>query len=107
MYALADDGRIEVSGANGNSLAPSGWLDLTTIGSLAGPLARAIASGEDVWVDLKHVDFVDVACLRLLVEAARELASRRRRLVLASAPEPVQGMLRLLGFDEQEGLVLR
>lgn len=107
MYALAEDGRVDVAGANGNSLAPSGWLDLTTLGSLTGPLARAIASGEDVAVDLGRVEFVDVSCLRLFAEAARELAARRRRLVLTRAPEPVPGMLKLLGFDEQEGLVLQ
>jgi anti-anti-sigma regulatory factor len=80
---------------------------LTTLGSLTGPLARAIASGEDVAVDLGRVEFVDVSCLRLFAEAARELAARRRRLVLTRAPEPVPGMLKLLGFDEQEGLVLQ
>jgi anti-anti-sigma regulatory factor len=107
LYALDDDGRIAVAGANGNSLAPSGWLDLTTLGSLTGPLARAIASGEDVSIDLGAVEFVDVSCLRLFVEAARELAARRRRLMLARVPKPVPGMLKLLGFDEQEGLVLQ
>lgn len=107
MYALADDGRVEVSGAAGNSLAPSGWLDVTTLGSLTGPLARAIASGEDVLVDLGRVEFVDVSCLRLFAEAARELAARQQRLVLVSAPEPLPEMLKLLGFDEQEGLVLQ
>jgi anti-anti-sigma factor len=107
LYALADDGLIDVGGAGGSSLTPSGWLDLTTLGSLTGPLARAVASGEDVSVDLERVEFVDVSCLRLFVEAARELAARRRRLVLVRAREPVPGMLRLLGFDKQEGLVLQ
>jgi ABC-type transporter Mla MlaB component len=107
LYALADDGRIVVGGAGGSSLAPSGWLDVTTLGSLTGPLARAVASGEDVSVDLGRVEFVDVSCLRLFAEAARELAARRRRLVLARVPEPVPAMLRLLGFDEEEGLVLQ
>lgn len=107
LYALADDGRLGAGGTGDSSLAPSGWLDLTTLGSLTGPLARAVASGEDVSIDLGLVEFVDVSCLRLFAEAARELASRQRRLVLARAPEHVPGMLHLLGFDRQEGLVLQ
>jgi anti-anti-sigma regulatory factor len=107
LYALADDGRVDVGGAGGSSLAPSGWLDLTTLGSLTGPLARAVASGEDVSVDLGLVEFVDVSCLRLFAEAARVLATGKRRLVLRRAPEHVPGMLRLLGFDQEEGLVLQ
>lgn len=104
LYALDGNERLEVRVTSETSLAPAGWIDVTTLGSLTEPLARAIGYGDDVVVDLRDVDFVDVAGLRLLVEAARELDARGRRLRLTHLPGPVPTMIALLGYDEEPGL---
>jgi anti-anti-sigma factor len=104
LYALDGNERLEVRVTDETSLAPAGWIDVTTLGSLTEPLARAIRFGEDVVVDLRDIDFVDVAGLRLFVEAARELHARGRRLRLTHLPGPVPTMIALLGYDEEPGL---
>jgi anti-anti-sigma factor len=105
LYGLGPDARLEVRLVSACSLALAGWVDLTTLGSLTRPLAGAVASGGDVLVDLRDVDFVDVAGLRLLAEAARELRARGWKLTLEHAPDPVPAMVQLLGYEEQ-GLML-
>jgi anti-anti-sigma factor len=106
-YALGGAEGLEVSPAGAGSLALSGWLDLTTLGALTEPLARAVLAGGDVVVDLGSVDFVDVACLRLFAEAAQELHARSRRLILRNAAPPVPDVLSLLGLHPEDGLVLQ
>ncbi|MBV8563225.1 MAG: MEDS domain-containing protein [Actinobacteria bacterium] len=107
VYAMGTDARLDVRATGAGSLALSGWLDLTTLGGLTEPLARAVGHGGDVSVDLEAVDFVDVACLRLFAEAAHVLHARSRRLILEHAPAPVPNVLRLLALHPEEGLVLQ
>jgi anti-anti-sigma factor len=104
LYALASDGNLDVR-ADG-TLAPAGWLDVTSLGTLVGPLGAAVRRGDDVAIDLGDVDFVDVTGLRLLADAARELHARGRRLVVSHVPPPVPAMLSLLGLEKSEGLVV-
>lgn len=88
-------------------LEVAGWVDATTVGVLVEPLACAIRGGDDVTVDLRDVAFVDIVALRLFVEAARELHADGRRLTLLGAPDPASRVLEMLGFADQEGLILQ
>lgn len=107
LYALGEDERLRVDASGPTTLAPHGWIDVTTIGALVGALTRAVDAGESVSVDLSHVDFVDVAGLRLLAEAARALHAKGKLLTLASPPSPVPAVLTILGYDHTDGLVVQ
>lgn len=105
LYAVEDDDRLGVE-STGSHIAPRGWIDLTTLGKLVAPLSAAMAIGGDVEVDLRDVDFVDVAGWRLFDEAAGMLLGRGRKLTIRSAPEWAPKVLRLLGYGADNGLVL-
>src|SRR5581483_11053638 len=85
----------------------SGWVDITSLGTLVEPLRRAMDGEADVELQLAEVTFVDVSGLRLLVEAAGRLADADRKLVFESPPEAVVTMLRVLGWDRVRGLEVR
>lgn len=106
LYALQPDSRLRVEGVGTDRLTLSGWLDLTTLGSLTEPLADAVRAGGDVTLELSSVDFVDVAGLRLLAEAARLLHLHGHTLTLLGTPEWVERVLPILDYD-CEGLVVR
>lgn len=61
--------------------------------ALAGLFARPPAVGQDLVVDVEELSFIDVACMRLLVQAADLADQRGSRLVLRS---PSATFLRIL-----------
>ena len=107
LFALQPSSRLRVEKSGVASLALSGWLDVTTLGSLVDALGVAVGGGSDVVVDLAGLDFVDIAGLRLFVEAARRLHERKRTLLLKAAPDWVPSVLGILGYAHREGLVLQ
>jgi len=106
IYALRPDPRLRVRSVQPHRLIADGWLDVTTVGSLIPPLSDALAAGTDVELDLRNVYFIDVAGVRLFVEAAQRLSERGRRLTLASTPEWLPRILDILRY-ETAGLVLQ
>jgi len=107
IYAVRPDGRLRVEQESPTRLHPRGWIDVTTLGSLVGPLSDALASGGNVEIDLRDVDFVDLGGWRLFVEAAGLLAEQSLDLTVRSAPEWAVSVLGMLGYGEEEGLILQ
>lgn len=58
----------------------------------------------DVHVDLAGVDFIDVAGLRALTLAARDLNARDRMLVLHAVSSHIDRLFRLIGWNATPGL---
>lgn len=107
IYAVRRDPRLRIHAEGVDRLALSGKLELATIGGLVGPLRDAVATGNDVEIDLADVVFIDVAGLRLLLEAAALLDERERKLTVASAPDWMPPILKMLDYDDPKGLVLQ
>lgn len=107
LFAVGGNPRLRIDVAGPARIALRGWLDLTTLGSLVGPLSAAAAATADVSVDLAKIDFVDVAGVRLFVEAADLLHERDGELTLLSPPAWLPTVLGMLGYADREGLVLR
>jgi len=107
VFALEGSDALRVEREADGRLRLSGWVDITSLGTLVEPLRRAMDGEADVELQLAEVTFVDVSGLRLLVEAAGRLADADRKLVFESPPEAVVTMLRVLGWDRVRGLEVR
>jgi len=107
LYAVQGDPRLVVEVREPQSLDLRGSIETATIGTLVGPLMEAIADERDVELDLRDVDFIDLAGLRLLVEAAALLAGDERKLVLVGSPSWLSPILEMAELDTREGLVLQ
>ncbi|WP_075898095.1 STAS domain-containing protein [Actinomadura sp. CNU-125] len=64
----------------------------------------AARAGGDVHIDLRGVDFVDVAGLRAFARAARDLGDHGHLLVLHSVSAHIDRLVRLIGWDAVPGL---
>ena len=106
LYAARPDPRLKLEEPQSRRLVVSGWADITTLGGLADRLTATVEEGGDVEVDLERVDFVDIAALRLFVEAASRLSERGYTLTLARPPDWVPSVMPILGYNDVEGLVL-
>jgi hypothetical protein len=107
IYAVGPDERLRVDQPSVSELVLHGWVDVTTVGGLVAPLADAIATGDDVELDLGGVDFIDVGGWRLFGEAAAALEECGRALRVRHAPSWAPPVLRILGYDGRQGLVLQ
>ena len=106
LFAVGPHPRLRVEAVSADCLEVGGWLDLTTLGGLVGPLAEALAASDEVQIDLADVEFVDLAGVRLFVEASDILPERGGALVLRAAPDWLPTVLRILEYSDREGLVL-
>lgn len=85
-------------------LRVAGTIDLATSPALAAALQEyAVRQAGDVYVDMSDLAFIDVSGLRVLVETAADLATRRLH-VLNLAPG-LRRVVRLVGWDTAPGLV--
>lgn len=82
-----------------------GELDYTTLHVMVGALA-SITGGGGVCVDLAYLEFIDVGCLRVLVNVAAQ-RDDGHVLTLRSAPPQVCRLLNLTGWDEAPRLRLQ
>lgn len=106
FFAQQPTFRVRIERVGFRRLALSGWLDLTTMGGVVDSLKKAVDEGGDLDLDLARVDFVDLAGIRLIAEAAERLGSEGSSLFLCSAPTWILEALELLDcFDA--GLVVR
>ncbi|HEU5031909.1 MAG TPA: STAS domain-containing protein [Spirillospora sp.] len=98
--------RIE-GAADAPWLRMAGEVDVSNAADLTRALraARARIDG-DLHLDLAGVDFIDVAGLRTLTLAARDLAGRDGLLVLHSVTPHIDKLVRLIGWDAVPGLEL-
>jgi anti-anti-sigma factor len=107
VYAVLPNPRLRVEEEEPGRLVLTGQLELSTISSLVRSLTDALGAGSDVEVDLGDVTFIDVAGLRLLLEAAAILDARGHRLVIVDGPEWMSPILKMLDYDSPKGLVLQ
>lgn len=107
VYAVRPDPRLRIHAEAPDHLMLGGHLELATIGGLVGPLRDAVDTGNDVEIDLADIVFVDIAGLRLLIEAAALLDERERKLTVAHAPRWMPTILKTLDYDSPKGLELR
>jgi anti-anti-sigma factor len=82
-----------------------GTIDRGTDAGWRGALETAAGWGGDVRVDMTDLEFIDVAGLRGLVQAAARLPDGRRLRVRNLAPA-LGGVVRLVGWDRTPGLVI-
>jgi anti-anti-sigma factor len=80
----------------GDRLMLVGELDLVTAARARAALRRAQCDAPELTCDLGDVWFVDLAGLRVLIDATRWAASSGRRLTIANCPPIIPRMLRLL-----------
>ena len=85
--------------ANG-VLSLYGDVDNSNVGEFEAALGGAIASPGAVVLDLTHLNFIDVAGLRVLERQANQLSDAGDRLVLSSPPAFLERVLEVLEFDE-------
>jgi len=84
--------------ANG-VLSLYGDVDNSNVDEFDAALAAAIGSPGAVVLDLTHLNFIDVAGLRVLERQAMQLSESGNRLVLSSPPAFVERVLEVLELD--------
>jgi anti-anti-sigma factor len=87
------------TGADASRLVLAGELDLVTADHARAALRQAQRQTRDVVCDLGDVVFVDLAGLRVLLDATSHAHARRGRLTIVNCPSIVQRMLTLLGLE--------
>ncbi len=99
-----DDGMLRITWLpQGNGFLVEGTVDVSNRSGLAAALAAAAQRSGDVQVDLSGLEFIDMDGARLLVRAARGLASGRL-LVLRRMPSHLRELLRAVNTDDAPGL---
>jgi stage II sporulation protein AA (anti-sigma F factor antagonist) len=80
-------------------VAPAGRIDTTTSGAVEDVLRRAVDAGaRTLVVDLREVDYISSAGLRVFLMLAKRMRDLDGRLVLCSLRGPVRQVFRLAGF---------
>lgn len=97
--AVSLDYRI-VSGAELVALTLIGELDLRTADRARDAVRRAQHDARAVICDLRDVWFVDVAGLRVLLDAAAEATRTDSRFTVTGCPPILRRMLRLLQLED-------
>jgi anti-anti-sigma factor len=76
-----------------------GELDVATADGAMVRLLLALDRGEGLLVvDLRHLEFIDAAGLRMLVKASQAAVRRGRSLELANASPPLRRLFALVGL---------
>jgi anti-anti-sigma regulatory factor len=89
-------------GGDGRKIVIEGAVDWSCRESLRRALRAAVSCGsEELVIDLGPLRFIDLSCLRILVELGRELGLEGRSLRLRSCTEIARMVLHpSLGFDQ-------
>jgi hypothetical protein len=82
----------------------AGELDYKAEEPLSLALAEAIRYDGDLTVNMSALSFIDASCIRLIIEAARSLASARR--VILQCPRWIEGRFILYGALQVPGIKL-
>ena len=92
--------RLEALGPDVVVIRAHGDFDLATSRTLATALEDAAGSGCDVVLDLEAATFVDVYCLRLVLQTQEVLANRGRSVVVVNAPPVFQRLVDVLAIPD-------
>jgi anti-sigma B factor antagonist len=82
-------------------VAPSGELDLFTVGELRAALALRPEGCEAVVLDLRALTFFDTSGMRLVVETLQELERTGIRFAILRGSPDVQRLFALARLDER------
>ncbi|GHD54473.1 MEDS domain-containing protein [Streptomyces galbus] len=82
-----------------HALRVVGTVDHTSTATLAAALETLLDRPGDVYVDMRELEFIDLAGVRALAHAADRMAAGRRLHVVDLAPLMAQ-VVRLVGFDD-------
>jgi anti-anti-sigma factor len=83
----------------------AGEVDMSNEGVLSRLLAQEAAVDGDLTLELSGLAFIDSSGVRAILAAARRLAGRGRRLVLAGTRPAVRRVFDLMGVDRAPGVV--
>jgi anti-anti-sigma factor len=83
----------------------AGEIDCSNAGAVQALLPEFAVADHDLHVDLRRVDFIDVAGVRALVGAARTM-NGGRRLVVHGGPSSLHVVLETTGWAELDQLRL-
>ena len=78
-----------------------GEIDLSTVEELQAELEAAAAESAHVVLDLRAVDFIDSAGIRLVLESDHALKARGGELAVVPSPGAVQRVFDLVGLGER------
>ncbi|WP_242904043.1 STAS domain-containing protein [Actinomadura terrae] len=96
-----------VSSSGSPWLRLTGDIDVSNSADLDGVLCAAVERVPgDLHLDLAHVDFVDVAGLRVFTKTGHALDAGRRMLLLHSVSPHIDKLVRLIGWDRAPGLLV-
>jgi ABC-type transporter Mla MlaB component len=102
MVALAGEMEVADDGQVYDTLVLSGDIDEETYPALVEALSRVPRDRAGLHVDLSAVTFCDLAGLRAIVGLAESTAPA----ILHGAPRTLLTVMRILGWDQQPGLVV-
>jgi anti-anti-sigma factor len=81
-------------------VVPEGEIDLGTVDEVAAALQQARAEADVVYLDLRAVEFMDSAGVRLIIETERACDLR-----VVRGPLAVQRLFDLVGLEERVRMV--
>jgi anti-sigma B factor antagonist len=86
-------------------VVPEGEIDLATVEELEGELEAAAAESAHLVLDLRAVDFIDSAGIRLVLETHRALQAAGGELAVVRGPGAVQRVFELVGLGDRVPLL--
>jgi anti-anti-sigma factor len=99
--AFPDDFTVELRRSDDALLVvPAGELDIATVRKLEAALVEHVEPGQRVAIDLRGLEFIDTAGLRLVLEQHERLKAGGGRLVLVRGSESVQRLFEIAGLAE-------
>lgn len=99
--AFPDDFTVELRRSNGSLLVvPAGELDIATVRKLEAALVEHAEPGQSVAIDLRGLEFIDTAGLRLVLEQHERVKASGGRLVLVRGSESVQRLFEIAGLAD-------
>ncbi|MFL5824927.1 MAG: STAS domain-containing protein [Thermoleophilaceae bacterium] len=99
--AFPDDFTVELRRSDRSLLVvPAGELDVATVPKLAAALLEHVEPGQPVALDLRGLEFIDTAGLRLVLEQHERVKADGGRLVLVRGSASVQRLFEIAGLAE-------
>jgi len=81
-----------------------GDIDLSTLGKAAAALESARKDTATLFLDLRHVGFMDTSGLRLVIEEQQRAAANSYRFAVVRGPRKVQRLFEIAGFAADDEL---
>jgi anti-anti-sigma factor len=96
-HPAASIGLVRHDNARATTITIVGELDVAAADGIGEELMQAADRFGVIVVDLRDLEFIDSAGIRLLIQLALRCRERRRRLVLLPGPAAVQRVFELAG----------